>query len=546
MDSFRPEDSEPRSTGADELVAEVLASFRRYKALFGVMFVATVLGAYGVGQLRTELYETTAKILVKLGRENIEVPATVQKGSVLTSGVRKEELHTEMQMLSSQSLIEEVIDQLGVEAFAYKLRQPATILQKVKSYVKQGVRWGKAQIDAFLIVVNLKKEMTAREKILAGIEGALSVEAEKDSQIITVKLLYPDPELAVRVLSTLLHLYLDRHVRIWQEVEVKDFFDSQVAAHKQKLREIEGEKEKAKAQWNLISIAEQRTLLLQQLQNLHNQIYANQTETTMLQARQASMRDQLKTLPDELRQSREIRSNPSIQSIKERLTNLEQEYARLSTLYRPDSSRLQNLNKEIVELRRLLQEEDSTLVWSATMRANPLKQDFMNNIQEVEVQVSGLKASAQELRAQTADLEEQLQRLNAGERQLTAIEREYQLAEQEYLDYVKRRGESFMAQELDRRRIVNVAVLSPPDRSLQPVFPRKLFIVSLSFPLGLLLGGALVLLAGYMNDVVETPRDISHINGLTYLGTFHFEGALILTGPDSQDKKMGVRGALAS
>ena len=539
MDSFRLENSEPRSAPEKELVPELLSTFARYKALFWIVFLVTVLSAYGVGQLRTDLYETMAKLLVKLGRENIEVPATVQKGSVMTSGVRKEELYTEVQMLSSQSLIEAVVDQLGLEAFAPKPRQPETILQTIRFYVKQGVQWGKARIDAFLIAINLKKEMTDREKIISGIEGALEVEAERDSQIIVVKLLYPDPELAVRVLNSLLHLYLDRHVRIWQEIEVKDFFDAQVAAHWQKLREIETEREEAKAKWNLISIAEQRTLLLQHLQKLNNQIHDTETETAVLRARQNSMSDQLKTLPDELQQSREVRSNPSIQSIKERLTNLEQESARLSTLYMPDSQRIRNLDKEIAELKRLLKEEDPTLIWSVTMQVNPLKRDFMNDMREVEVQIAGFEASMRQLRVQAADIEAQLKRLNAGERQLVVIEREYQIAEQDYLNYVRRRAESVMSHELDRRRIVNVAVLSPPNRSLQPVFPRKLFIVSLSFPLGILLGGALVLLAGYMNDVIETPYDIVDINGLTYLGTFHFEEPLVSMESDSRNKDVG-------
>jgi len=264
-------------------------------------------------------------------------------------------------------------------------------------------------------------------------------------------------------------------------------------------------------------------LLLKQLQKLNNQIRDYETEKTTLQARQAVMHGQLKSLPDEFRQSREVRANPSIQSIKERLTNLEQEHARLSTLYLSDSQRMKNLNREIAEVKRLLEEEDASLPWLVTMQANPLKQDVRKDMREVEVQLAGLEASTQQLHAQTADIEEQLKRLNAGERQLTAIEREYQLAEEDYLGYAKRRAESIMSQGLDRHRIVNVAVLSSPERSMQPIAPRKLFIMGLSLPLGVLLGGALVLLVEYVNDIVETPRDVAAIGGLAYLGTFHFQ-----------------------
>src|SRR5262249_44167407 len=107
MDSLRPEDSELYTTSDNdkELITDVISAFARQKTLLLVVFFATLLGAYGIGQLLTERYETTANVLVKLGRENTEVPATVQKGSVTTSGVRKEELQTEVQMLSSRNLI---------------------------------------------------------------------------------------------------------------------------------------------------------------------------------------------------------------------------------------------------------------------------------------------------------------------------------------------------------------------------------------------------------------------------------------------------------
>jgi uncharacterized protein involved in exopolysaccharide biosynthesis len=131
------------------------------------------------------------------------------------------------------------------------------------------------------------------------------------------------------------------------------------------------------------------------------------------------------------------------------------------------------------------------------------------------------------LRIQTAAIKEELERLNTGEYQLTVIEREREIAEQDYLTHVKRRTESNMSEELDQRRIVNVAVLSPPDRPIQPVYPRKLMMMGISAPIGLLLGIALVLFTGYLSDVISTPRDLAGIGGFAYLGTFHLEEPLL-------------------
>ena len=539
MDSAHTQNGESHAATEKELIAEIVTAFARHKALLATVFLATVISAYGIGQLRTELYETTANVVVKLGRENLDAPATVQKGSVMATGVRKEQLHTEVQMLSARSLVEEVVDQFGVETFLVEAPRPQTFLQAVKYSIKRVAHWIRAQIGAFLVFINVQKELTDREKIILGIEGALSVEAERDSDVIVAKLLYPNPDLAVLVLQTLLQLYLDHHVRVWQDMEVTGFFDAQVANYRQKLHDLETERENVKAKWNLVAVAEQRSLLLQHLEALKTQLQSREIEQATLRARQAAMRVQLKNLPDELRQSRELKPNPSVQSIKERLTNLRQERVRFSTLYRPEVQRVQNLEREIAELERLLEEEDSTQIGSVTMETNPLKQTFENSIEETEVQIAGMESSVQQLRAQADAVRETLERLNSGERQLDGIEREHRIAEQTYLSYVQRKTESMMAEELDRRRIVNVAVLSPPAKSLQPVSPRRLFLLGISVPIGLLLGAALALLAEYFNDVVNSPRDLSGIDGCTYLGAFSLENAPPLGESSPQSGRSG-------
>ena len=119
-------------------------------------------------------------------------------------------------MLSSRSVIEAAVDHLGYEAFRYELAPPETFLQSIKYYVKRSVRWAKAQLQSFLIAINLKRELTDREKIILSVENALNVEREKDSDVINVTLRFPDPNLAVRVvLGTLqdVRLRVRRHCR---------------------------------------------------------------------------------------------------------------------------------------------------------------------------------------------------------------------------------------------------------------------------------------------------------------------------------------------
>ncbi|HYU45458.1 MAG TPA: Wzz/FepE/Etk N-terminal domain-containing protein, partial [Terriglobales bacterium] len=80
---------------------------RRHAGGVLLVFAATVLGAYVTLQFLTERYETSASILVKVGRENTETPLTVQNGGFLATGVRKEEINSELELLTSRSLVEQ-------------------------------------------------------------------------------------------------------------------------------------------------------------------------------------------------------------------------------------------------------------------------------------------------------------------------------------------------------------------------------------------------------------------------------------------------------
>jgi capsular polysaccharide biosynthesis protein len=64
-----------------------------------------------------------------------------------------------------------------------------------------------------------------------------------------------------------------------------------------------------------------------------------------------------------------------------------------------------------------------------------------------------------------------------------------------------------------------VAVLSTPSSSVKPVSPRKLLIMGLAVPIGLLFSIALALLLDYLSSVIRGPYDLSDVPDMEYLGS---------------------------
>lgn len=132
--------------------------------------------------------------------------------------------------------------------------------------------------------------------------------------------------------------------------------------------------------------------------------------------------------------------------------------------------------------------------------------------------LTGLQSREQLQRENLATLNEQIRRIDSADLRLEQIDREHKIAEDRYLELVKRKQSSDVSEQLDKSRISNVSILSPPTSTVEPTYPRKLLIMGVALLVGLLLGVGLSLLLHYMDDVVHKAEDLEKDLGLPHLG----------------------------
>jgi len=493
------------------------------------VFLTTALGAYAALALLTERYETTATLLVKIGRENAEVPTTIQSpgsGSLLITGVRKEELNSEIQMLTSRALIEATVDELGPAAFKFAPAPPQTFAQTIKYHTRRSLRWVKTQWREALILADLRKRLDERQQAVAEIEQALAVEPEKESDVIRLSVGLPDPQLCVRVADALIRRYLERRIALRGSDSGREFFDAQVTDLREQLTALERQRSQVRDTWRLSAVDEQRALLLRQLSEIQQQINSYESDRGMLERELTALRSRLQATPDTLRKSETVTHNPAIQSIKDRITTLKVERAKTVNRYTAKAEPVRKIDEEIATLEAELRREDAMLVGAVTSEVNPIKQGLLQKIEETEVRIAGLRSKVERLRPPADEISGQLRALNTGADRLERIERERGIAQQSYLAYAKRREEGRISEALDERRIPNISVITAPTTPLEPIYPRKPLTMAVALPAGLLLGVLLALLLEYLNDRVRTERDLEGLPGLPYLGTLRLDPTL--------------------
>jgi len=183
------------------------AFLKRYKWTVVAVFLATVVSGYATLSMFTEQYDVEAEILVKLGRENLDPPAT-SRNTPLATGLRREDLMSEVQILRSPVLIRRLVDDIGPEAFQPRITRPAGFVQTVKYHAKTTARWAKRQWKDFLIALDLQKRLPERDAAVQDLIERLTVEPRKESDVLALRLRIPDPALGTQILDRLLNLYM--------------------------------------------------------------------------------------------------------------------------------------------------------------------------------------------------------------------------------------------------------------------------------------------------------------------------------------------------
>jgi len=505
---------------------ELSALFRKHRMIILLVFLSGTLGTWAALQIFfSDQYESKVKFLVKIGRENTEVPPTVQNGTVLSPGVRRQDIQSEVEMLTSQTLVETVVDHFGPAAFRLELKPPERWWGYPKYYLRRGARQVKAAYKELLILANLKKRLTPREEAVLAVSNGLVVEPVKESDVLVMKVRLPSSKLCVDVANALAQAYLERRVPVRRLPGGMDFFDAQLAESQALLQSLQTRRAAVRDRWNISSPAEQRSLLLKELADLEKESVLREGEVAQLRTQQQLMDSNLQKLPSLVRKEQVDTQNPSIQSIKERLTSLRVDKAKLSSRYQPDSEAMRRLESEIVELEAMLSRENPTILANVTSESNPVTREFEKGLEQNQIKIAGLERLTQYLREPAARINSTISKVNRGSDAFESIDRQYRLAEQNYWIYAKRREEARISAELDARRVSNVAMMTPPETPLEPVYPRKLFIMAIALPVSLVLGLAMAGLLETLDDRIHTKRDLVVLAEVDCWEVLHYPSA---------------------
>lgn len=507
--------------GDRPLLNELMGVLKRRKRTIVMTALSMVVAVYVGLMFVTEKYEAAAQLWVLLGRQNTEVPDSAQKGNVYASGVQREEINSNIQVLKSRELIERVVDQEGVETYRFEPPPPQSLWQYIKAGARSVKRWGSDLANAALIQMGLRKELSEREKVIDLVAGSLDVQREGESNVIRLSVRLPSAEIAVRTASRVLQVYFDRYTRLRSTSTILPVLERQVAKDQQDLEALQDERQKVLRDWGLSSVESQRGELLKRLQSVQYETDRSRAEQAAAEARLVSLKKRTAAVPSRERDRQSTQPNPSVQSLKERLVTLRAKRSDLASRYVAiESPLVRQVDNEISALQAQLGSEDTRQQGEASVQVNPIWLSLQKSLEETVVQLAGLSASIKAATDNADAINRELARLNEGEAKLQIVDLQLGAAQKRFAADSARRDAARLDEILDERKVVNVAQVAAPSASPEPVSPQKLRILGFAAVGGIILGMVLSMLLEWIDDTIHGRQEVERATSLTYLGEF--------------------------
>jgi polysaccharide biosynthesis transport protein len=418
---------EPAGLGLHDIVFMLF----RHKWKILVLTVVGLVAAAVVYLLTPPAYESEAKLLV---RYVVEHSAVDGESQIKTPGPDNHALiNSEVEILTSEDLIRQVAQTVGVDRFA---SGPAS--------------------DAKM------------EKAIESINRALDVFVVKDTNIISVAFKSGNPKLPRPVVQELVKRYFDKHLSVHRSTGAFDFVRQETANLKSQLAETEAELKQLRDRTGIISLTEAKTDLAAEIAKTQAELDG---ATSDLAAQRARVKDLGKSLAvPEMRASLTPAQPVSgdileqYKSVVARLTELQKAENELLLKYTSQNPMVKVKADQIADLekQRSNLEKGYPALLSTATAVGLAGQGLGQSITAERAILAGLESKVDALNTRMASLQTRAKAISEAAPRLEELERKAEIEETNYRASAASLEKAQIDETLDPSRMPNISIVQAP------------------------------------------------------------------------------------
>jgi uncharacterized protein involved in exopolysaccharide biosynthesis len=477
LNPFGGEDPPDRPVSLYTLLGVVSRRRKLIIASFFTMLAAVVVVTMAMG----EKYQSEFKVLVK---PRVDPIVSTEGGAInRMDAVTEEETNTEVVLLKSRDMLAKVVAVHHLDAPGTHPWSP--MLEKLQGGSK-----------------------TRTDRAIRRLASNLTVEAVKKSNVIDVTYSSSDPVLTARVLKTLSDLYMAKHVKLHETQGAYDFFAQQADDYKGAVAKAEADLTAFSHANSTAAPQEERDLMLQKMADIRVVQAQNEAAAESALERYKSLQNELaKTPPRMVTQVKSADNAMLMGQLKTTLLNLELKRTDLAMKYAPDYPAVKEVDDQIAQARSAIESENAKPLTDNSTDQNPTYQWISGELAKARADMPALRTQAKMAQAAVATTQHQVMKLNDANTIKQTLVRNMQTAEQNYNLYQQKRELARISDELDKRRISNVALAEEPVATTLPVRSTAVTI-AMGLLLCLVISGAAGFAADYLDPTFRTWREV--------------------------------------
>lgn len=329
--------------------------------------VAGLFAAILISLIQTPIYRVRTSLEIQ-STNFMDIKGTDSGDSAGNYTTPETYVETQVKLLQSESLLEHVIDKLKLHQ-----ERPKTGWQALASRVHRLFDWSGTS------------KLPEREELIRKIQRNLTVRASGSSRLLEVLYESPDPQLAADFANTLVSQFIELSQEArWKSAQgTAEWLTNHLDQMKAQLEASEARLQDYAVSSGLSPTSEKDSPALNRLKQLQDELSKAQADRIAKQAKFEEARSKpVDSLP-------ELLEDATMRDYREKLTELQRQYAELSATLTPQHYKVQRVQAQINELRSAMQKERSNVLrrigneYAASVRRERLLTDAQENQDKV-------------------------------------------------------------------------------------------------------------------------------------------------------------------
>jgi len=473
---------------------------------FGVLFVVVIIGTFSA----TPMYQATTKVLIEKSG-----PTTTMMMNYSYFSYDPDFSGTQMELIKSLSVAQRVVRTLSPDrTFDSFLKDD----EKGRNIISGTFKWFN---DLFSVTSHLagtsnrkkgevensdsEDEITRlkMDSLAKMIRGSIVVTPIKNSKLINISYLSPNPEIASLIVNAVAKAYTEEILEMKMNASrnAMRWLTEKAEEERIKLDNSEKTMQEYMKSKDIVTLENRLTMMPEKLSEVATKIAVAGTKRKEIESLYSKVKD-LSQNPSAAETISAIVSDPAIQSLRAQIMKAEQNISELSKKFGQKHPSMITAQEDLRGLKERKDQEIRRVI-EAIKNEYELAKTIEENLQKLVSQTKG-------------------ETLNLNEKfiQYGALKREVETNRQVFDVILKKMKEQGVTQDV---QTVDVWVVEKAELPKYPVKPRKTLNLFLGLIIGLFGGVGLAFFFEYLDNTIKSPEDVEKKLGRAVLGIVPFQ-----------------------